>query len=231
MLVVGEPVFDGVVVTDWNAVDEVQACSKESCAQSINAGIDMIMVPEDWKKFLENTVIQVRVGDIPQSRIDDAVTRILRVKLRESERWQAAGTHGARATPAQLFAPALRRATLSGVFVAVTAVLTWWACNAFIPLLGSRIANLQLLQGDLATHPLWAVLQYLREVSKTGHLRVRGAAGSGMPKRLGCTSSPAAQGAKRSRLSCPISGSRNCWPRPARGGIARFSGSSPSQAQ
>jgi CheY-like chemotaxis protein len=46
-------------------------------------------------------------------------------------------------------------------------------------LLGSRIANLHLLQGDLATHPLWAVLQYLRQVSKTGHLRVRGAAGSG----------------------------------------------------
>ncbi|HYU31121.1 MAG TPA: DUF4388 domain-containing protein, partial [Thermoanaerobaculia bacterium] len=46
-------------------------------------------------------------------------------------------------------------------------------------LLGSRIANLQLLQGDLANHPLWAVLQYLRQVSKTGHLRVRGGAGSG----------------------------------------------------
>lgn len=46
-------------------------------------------------------------------------------------------------------------------------------------LLGSRNANLQLLQGDLATHPLWAVLQYLKQVNKTGHLRVRGAAGSG----------------------------------------------------
>lgn len=46
-------------------------------------------------------------------------------------------------------------------------------------LLGSRIANLNLLQGDLATHPLWAVLQYLRQVSKTGQVRVRGAGGSG----------------------------------------------------
>lgn len=46
-------------------------------------------------------------------------------------------------------------------------------------LLGSRIANLQLLQGDLANHPLWAVLQYLRQVNKTGHLRVRGGVGSG----------------------------------------------------
>src|SRR5258707_14940849 len=42
----------------------------------------MIMVPEQWKAFLQNTVAQVRAGDIPMSRIDDAVTRILRVKLR-----------------------------------------------------------------------------------------------------------------------------------------------------
>ena len=46
-------------------------------------------------------------------------------------------------------------------------------------LLGSRIANLHMLQGDLTTHPLWAVLQYLRQVHKSGSLRVRGAGGSG----------------------------------------------------
>ncbi len=46
-------------------------------------------------------------------------------------------------------------------------------------LLGSRVASLQLLQGDLAGHPLWAVLQYLRQVGKSGHLRVRGPGGSG----------------------------------------------------
>jgi beta-glucosidase len=74
--------FDGVVVSDWDGVDEVQGCSKDRCAQAINAGIDMIMVPEQWKAFLQNTLAQVRAGDIPMSRIDDAVTRILRVKLR-----------------------------------------------------------------------------------------------------------------------------------------------------
>jgi len=74
--------FDGLVVSDWDGVDEVQGCSKDRCAQAINAGIDMIMVPEQWKAFLRNTVAQVRAGDIPVSRIDDAVTRILRVKLR-----------------------------------------------------------------------------------------------------------------------------------------------------
>jgi beta-glucosidase len=74
--------FDGLVVSDWNGIDEVQGCSKDSCAAAVNAGIDLFMVPEDWKRFIANTVAQVKSGDIPQSRIDDAVTRILRVKLR-----------------------------------------------------------------------------------------------------------------------------------------------------
>jgi beta-glucosidase len=74
--------FDGIVVSDWDGVDEVQGCSKDKCAQAINAGIDMIMVPTDWKSFITNTLEQVRAGKIPMTRIDDAVTRILRVKFR-----------------------------------------------------------------------------------------------------------------------------------------------------
>lgn len=74
--------FDGMVVSDWDAIDEVQGCAIDKCAQAINAGIDLFMVPVHWKTFLENTIQQVRDADIPQARIDDAVTRILRVKLR-----------------------------------------------------------------------------------------------------------------------------------------------------
>jgi beta-glucosidase len=74
--------FDGIVVSDWDGVDEVQGCSKDKCAQAINAGIDMIMVPTEWRSFIDNTLEQVRTGKIPMARIDDAVTRILRVKLR-----------------------------------------------------------------------------------------------------------------------------------------------------
>ena len=74
--------FDGVVVSDWNGIDEVQGCTVSACAQAVNAGIDLFMVPQEWKAFIANTVAQVRNGDIPLSRIDDAVTRILRVKLR-----------------------------------------------------------------------------------------------------------------------------------------------------
>ena len=74
--------FDGLVVSDWNGIDEVQGCSAYKCAQAVNAGIDLFMVPEDWRAFIGNTVAQVRAGQIPEARIDDAVTRILRVKLR-----------------------------------------------------------------------------------------------------------------------------------------------------
>ncbi|MFP6833436.1 MAG: glycoside hydrolase family 3 N-terminal domain-containing protein, partial [Porticoccaceae bacterium] len=78
----GQMGFDGILVSDWNGTGQIQGCTDEICAQAINAGIDMVMVPEDWKPMLLNTIEQVKEGLIPMSRIDDAVTRILRVKLR-----------------------------------------------------------------------------------------------------------------------------------------------------
>ncbi|PWF46100.1 glycoside hydrolase family 3 protein [Massilia glaciei] len=74
--------FDGFVIGDWNGHAEVPGCRDDSCAQAINAGVDMIMVPDAWKGFIENTIAQVKAGQIPMARIDDAVTRIVRVKLR-----------------------------------------------------------------------------------------------------------------------------------------------------
>jgi beta-glucosidase len=74
--------FDGFVVSDWNAIGQVPGCSNASCPQAINAGIDMVMVPDDWKAFIANTMRQVQSGEIPMARIDDAVSRIVRVKLR-----------------------------------------------------------------------------------------------------------------------------------------------------
>ncbi|MTW09440.1 glycoside hydrolase family 3 protein [Pseudoduganella eburnea] len=74
--------FDGFIVSDWNGIAEVPGCRNDSCPQAINAGIDMVMVPDDWKAFIANTIAQVKVGEIPMARIDDAVMRILRVKLR-----------------------------------------------------------------------------------------------------------------------------------------------------
>ncbi len=74
--------FDGFVIGDWNGHAQVPGCSNESCPTAINAGVDMIMVPEDWKAFIANTLQQVRSGEIEQTRVDDAVRRILRVKMR-----------------------------------------------------------------------------------------------------------------------------------------------------
>lgn len=73
--------FPGFVVSDWNAVGQLPGCSNASCPQAINAGIDMVMVPDDWRAFIANTLRQVQDGEIPMARIDDAVSRIVRAKL------------------------------------------------------------------------------------------------------------------------------------------------------
>ena len=78
----GQMGFDGFVVSDWNGIGQVEGCTNSSCAQAINAGVDMVMVPEQWKGFLRNTLKQVKAGEISMARIDDAVERILRVKIR-----------------------------------------------------------------------------------------------------------------------------------------------------
>jgi beta-glucosidase len=74
--------FDGLVVSDWNAIEQVPGCTKWHCPQAINAGIDLAMVPDDWKQFIAATADDVRAGRIPMSHIDDAVSRIIRVKLK-----------------------------------------------------------------------------------------------------------------------------------------------------
>jgi beta-glucosidase len=72
--------FRGFVVGDWNAHEQIPGCTKTSCPAAILAGIDMLMAPDGWRQLYVNTLRQVRDGVIPEARIDDAVTRILRVK-------------------------------------------------------------------------------------------------------------------------------------------------------
>ncbi|MCL1057919.1 glycoside hydrolase family 3 C-terminal domain-containing protein [Shewanella gelidimarina] len=75
--------FDGFVVGDWNGHGQIKGCSNESCPQAANAGLDVYMVPTAaWKPLFNNIVAQVNSGEIPMARIDDAVTRVLRVKMR-----------------------------------------------------------------------------------------------------------------------------------------------------
>lgn len=74
--------FDGFVVGDWNGHGQVEGCTNVSCAASFNAGVDMFMAPDSWKQLYYNTLRQARSGAIPRSRLDQAVSRILRVKIR-----------------------------------------------------------------------------------------------------------------------------------------------------
>ncbi len=78
----GRMAFDGLVVGDWNGHGQLPNCTNESCADTLRAGLDLFMVPEDWRALHRNTLRQVRSGAIPEERLDDAVRRILRVKAR-----------------------------------------------------------------------------------------------------------------------------------------------------
>jgi len=74
--------FDGFAVGDWNAHGQVPGCTNEDCAPAINAGLDMFMYSgPKWKELYANTLREAKAGTIPAARLDDAVRRILRVKV------------------------------------------------------------------------------------------------------------------------------------------------------
>lgn len=73
--------LDGFVVGDWNGHGQVAGCTPVSCAQSFNAGVDMFMAPDSWRELHANMIDQVRSGEISMERLDEAVSRILRVKI------------------------------------------------------------------------------------------------------------------------------------------------------
>lgn len=73
--------FDGLVVGDWNGHGQVAGCKVDDCPQALLAGLDIYMVPDDWKALHANLVRQVQDGTIPIARLDEAVARVLRVKL------------------------------------------------------------------------------------------------------------------------------------------------------
>ena len=77
----GELGFDGFVVSDWAGVDQISPDYYNSVVTAVNAGIDMNMVPTDYNRFITTLTQAVEKGDVPMSRIDDAVRRILRVKF------------------------------------------------------------------------------------------------------------------------------------------------------
>lgn len=77
----GELGFDGFLVSDWMGVDQIDKDYYTAVVQAINAGLDMVMVPFDYIRFIDCMTKAVEAGDISMARIDDAVSRILTVKV------------------------------------------------------------------------------------------------------------------------------------------------------
>lgn len=76
----GQLGFEGVTVGDWNGHGQIEGCTNADCPQALLAGLDVYMVPEDWKALHASLVRQVRDGTIPMARLDEAVLRVLRMK-------------------------------------------------------------------------------------------------------------------------------------------------------
>ncbi|MFT5574257.1 MAG: beta-glucosidase [Cryomorphaceae bacterium] len=73
--------FDGFIISDWDGIDYLSEDYYEAVGKSVNAGIDMFMVSEQWREFISHVRNHAVSGSVPMSRIDDAVRRILSVKF------------------------------------------------------------------------------------------------------------------------------------------------------
>ncbi|MGW1598574.1 glycoside hydrolase family 3 N-terminal domain-containing protein [Streptomyces sp. NPDC002343] len=74
--------FDGFVISDYNAVDQLPGDQPTRVRTAVNAGVDMMMVPYSYKEFSTTLVDEARAGRVTGKRIDDAVSRILTEKFK-----------------------------------------------------------------------------------------------------------------------------------------------------
>src|SRR5690606_20990956 len=88
----GELGFDGFVVSDWEGIDQIDgvwgggpfgppSLSATDVRTAVNAGVDMVMAPFSWQRFIDLLRVEVQQGRVPMSRIDDAVSRSLTKKI------------------------------------------------------------------------------------------------------------------------------------------------------
>ncbi len=73
--------FDGFVISDWAAIDQLPGDYASDVRTSINAGVDMVMVPNNYQLFQDTLWTEIQAGNIPMARIDQAVTEILEAKF------------------------------------------------------------------------------------------------------------------------------------------------------
>ena len=72
--------FEGFLISDYNAIDQLPGDFRSDIKDSINAGMDMVMVPQKYREFFTTLKELVQADEVKVARIDDAVRRILRVK-------------------------------------------------------------------------------------------------------------------------------------------------------
>ena len=90
----GEMGFDGFLVSDWMAIDQIDPDYHTCVVEAINAGLDMVMVPFDYERFIDTLEEAVAAGQVPASRVEDAARRILRVKAGIGLFWHPFGNEG-----------------------------------------------------------------------------------------------------------------------------------------
>jgi len=73
--------FSGFVISDWAGIDQLPGDYASDVRTAINAGIDMVMVPDDYRRFVNTMRAEVEGGNIPIERVDEAVTKILAAKF------------------------------------------------------------------------------------------------------------------------------------------------------
>ena len=77
-----------MVVSDWMDIinlhtrDKIAEDNKEAIKLAVNAGVDMSMIPYDYENFCNDLVALVKSGDVKESRVDDAATRIIKMKMK-----------------------------------------------------------------------------------------------------------------------------------------------------
>lgn len=78
----GEMGFEGFVIGDWNGHAEIPGCSATACVAALDAGLDMYMAPDSWRGLYDDLLAKARSGELDIDRLDEAVVRILTVKIR-----------------------------------------------------------------------------------------------------------------------------------------------------
>ncbi len=73
--------FQGFTVSDWGGIDQISGQYYQAVVAAVNAGVDMNMVPYDYKRFIMTLTEAVEKGAVSETRIDDAVRRILTAKF------------------------------------------------------------------------------------------------------------------------------------------------------